>query len=143
MSVFRFRASQTHNGQSLKQIEKKASTALVANTFVSYDAAGRVTPATAASTSIVGIIQEGVATTDANYATTDKVVVDIPREGDEFIVDIDTVTGVIQGSEVTLTGAGTAKAVVGVGEVATLVVTEVFAADVKVAVMVKTPSLKI
>lgn len=143
MSVFRFTASRTHSGQDLDPVEKKASTVMVAATFGAYDSAGRLQPATSASTSIQAIIQRTVATTDSDYAATTIVLADTPREGDEFIIDTSAASGFVKGDERPLSSAGVMKAgVATTGEVPVLVVKKVLPGS-KAIVTIKTGDLKI
>lgn len=143
MAVFRYTASQTHSGQFLKPVEKKASTVMTANTFGTYDSAGRLQVATSASTSIQGVIIRPVAATDSDYASTTTVLVDVPREGDEFIIDTSAASGFVVGDIRPLSAAGTMKAgVATTGEVAVLVVKKVLPGS-KAVVTVKTQDLAI
>lgn len=143
MSVFRYTASRTHSGQDLKPVEKKASTVMTANTFGTYDSAGRLQVATATSTSIQAIIQRTVATTDSDYASTTTVLTDVPRAGDEFIIDTSAASGFVVGDERPLSAAGTMKATAAVTtEVPVLVVKKVLPGS-KAVVTVKTGDMKI
>jgi hypothetical protein len=143
MSVFRHTASRTHSGQDLKPVQKKASTVMTANTFGTYDSAGRLQVATSASTSIQAIIQRTVASTDSDYADTTTVLVDVPREGDEFIIDTSASSGFVAGDERPLSAAGTMKATAATtGEVPVLVVKKALTGS-KAVVTVKTGDLKI
>ena len=143
MSVFRHTASRTHSGQDLEPVEKKASTVMSAATFGTFDSAGRLQVATAASTSIQCIIQRPVATTDSDYASTTTVLVDVPREGDEFIIDTSAASGFVKGDERTITSAGIMKAGVSTtGEVPLLVVKRVLSGS-KAVVTIKSSDLKI
>jgi len=143
MSVFRYTASRTHTGQDLKSVQKKASTAMVAATFGSLDSAGRLQPATSASTSIAGVIQREVASTNSDYADTSTVLLDVPREGDEFIIDVSAASGYVAGDERPLSAAGEMKAgAAATGEVPVLVVQKVLPGS-KAVVTVKTSALKI
>lgn len=143
MSVFRHTASRTHSGQDLKPVEKKASTVMTANTFGTYDSAGRLQVATSASTSIQAIIQRTVATTDSDYASTTTVLVDVPREGDEFVIDTSAASGFVKGDVRPLSDAGTMKATAATtGEVPVLVVKKVLPGS-KAVVTIKTQDLAI
>lgn len=143
MSIFRYTASRTHSGQDLKPVEKKASTVMTANTFGTYDSAGRLQVATATSTSIQAIIQRTVATTDSDYASTTTVLTDVPRAGDEFIIDTSAASGFVVGDERPLSAAGTMKATAAVTtEVPVLVVKKVLPGS-KAVVTVKTGDMKI
>lgn len=143
MSVFRHTASKTHSGQDLKPVQKKASTVMTANTFGTYDSAGRLQVATAASTSIQAIIQRTVLSTDSDYADTTTVLVDVPREGDEFVIDTSASTGFVAGDVRPLSAAGTMKATAATtGEVPVLVVKKVLPGS-KAVVTVKTQDIAI
>lgn len=143
MAVFRHTASRTHTGQDLDIVEKKASTVMTANTFGTYDAAGRLQVATSASTSIQAVIQRTVLATDTDYAGTTNVLVDVPREGDEFIIDTSAASGFVKGDERPLSAAGTMKAAAATtGEVPVLVVKKVLPGS-KAIVTVKSSDMRI
>ena len=116
---------------------------MTANTFGTYDSAGRLQPATSASTSIQAIIQRTVASTDSDYAGTTTVIVDAPLEGDEFVIDTSAATGFVAGDVRPLSAAGTMKAgAATTGEVPVLVVKKVLPGS-KAVVTVKTQNLAI
>ena len=143
MSVFRHTVPVTHSGQDLKRVPKKASTVMTANTFGTFDSAGRLQVATATSTSIQGVIQRTVLAGDSDYADTTTVFLDVPREGDEFVIDTSAASGFVQGDERPLSAAGTMKAgVATTGEVPVLVVKKVLPGS-KAVVTVKTGDLRI
>lgn len=143
MSIFRHTASGSHSGQDLKPVQKKASTVIAANTLVVTDSAGRIEPASATSTRIAGIAQRAVASTDSDYASTTTVYIDVPREGDEFVIDTSASSGFVAGDVRPLTNAGTMKAgAATTGEVPLLVVKKVLPGS-KAVVTVKTQDLAI
>jgi hypothetical protein len=69
----------------VKWLKKKASTAINANTFASYSAAGLVTPATATSTEIIGINLRTVTSADDDFASSTKYPVLFPTEETVFL----------------------------------------------------------
>jgi hypothetical protein len=71
---------------------KKASTAFAVGDLVYADGSGAIQPADSTSGDHIGIIMKDVASTDSDYASTTKVPVDVPRDGDEFVVDVGTGT---------------------------------------------------
>jgi hypothetical protein len=71
---------------------KKASTAFASGDLVYADGSGYIQPADATSGDHIGIIMKDVLSTDADYASTTKVPVDVPQDGDEFVVDVGTGT---------------------------------------------------
>lgn len=68
----------------VKWLKKKASTAMSANTFASFSAAGLVTPATATSTEIIGLLLRTITSADDDYASTTDVPVLVPDEDTVF-----------------------------------------------------------
>lgn len=66
------------SGQSnLMMVPKKASTAFPAGSFVTFDAAtGFIKPLVATDPSVFGVIQQTIASTDADYASNTPVLVD-------------------------------------------------------------------
>jgi hypothetical protein len=116
---------------------------MTANTFGTYDSAGRLEVATAASTSIQAIIQRTVTAADSDYASTTEVLVDVPREGDEFIIDTSSASGFVRGDVRPLSAAGVMKAgAATTGEVPVLVVKKVLPGS-KAIVTIKTQDLAI
>lgn len=70
---------------SVKWLPKKASDAQSANTFAARSAAGLITPATATSTEILGLLMKTVTSADDDYATTGALVpVLVPTEDTVF-----------------------------------------------------------
>lgn len=62
---------------NLMMVSKKASTAFPNGSFVTFDAAtGFVKPLVATSPSVFGVIQQTIASTDSDYASTTPVLVD-------------------------------------------------------------------
>jgi hypothetical protein len=71
---------------------KTVSTAISNGALVYAGGSGGLIPADSTSGDHVGIAMKDVASTDADYASATKIPVDVPREGDEFIVDVSTGT---------------------------------------------------
>jgi hypothetical protein len=65
--------------------KKKASTAMSANTFASYSAAGLITPATATSTEILGLLMRTITAADDDYASNTLVPILVPNEDTVFL----------------------------------------------------------
>lgn len=144
MSVFRYDVAGDKTGVNLRRAPKAASTAITENTLLTRDSNGRLIPAVAASTFVVGVSAERVVAADSNYAATSELVFDEPREGDLFIMDVDNAStaGFVAGVERTLINAGQIKAAaVAGGEVALVRVVKVFTSEDKALVTLKTPSL--
>lgn len=96
-----------------KPYKKKASTAYAFGDAVALDSNGYLIKAieTTPASDIIGIIQETIASTDADYASTREVLVDVARKGDDgdwFIAKVGTGTAAQTdvGEEVDLTSAG-------------------------------------
>lgn len=70
---------------TVKYFKKKASTAMSANTFASRSAAGLITPATATSTEITGLLMRTITSADADYASNTDVPVLVPTEDTVFL----------------------------------------------------------
>lgn len=88
---------------------KEPSTAFALGDVVTLNASGRLIPAVAGSTQIVGCIRRAVLTTDADYAQAVMVPVDVPLIGDS-LYEIDcstTVTQAMVGTGRDLTNAQT------------------------------------
>lgn len=71
---------------------KKASTAFAVGDLVYADGSGAIQPADSTSGDHIGIIMKDVASSDADYASNTMVPVDVPQDGDEFLVDVGTGT---------------------------------------------------
>lgn len=70
---------------------KKASTAIVANSFLTVDSTtGHLQPAVTASTNLAGIAKEVVATTDTDYATARNTFIDVPTPASLYEIDCNT-----------------------------------------------------
>lgn len=67
---------------------KKASTAMVAGGLVAAEASTDVTVATATSSTVVGIVQETIASTDSDYATVRGVMVDMLGPAEVIMMDV-------------------------------------------------------
>lgn len=130
MSVFRSDVNANKTGINLERNAKAASTAIVENTFLTLDASGNLIPAVAASTFIVGVSVERVTATDDNYASTDELGYDEPREGERFIVDVDDAgtVGFVPGVTRAIVDAGTVKAAVPGADVPLVRIHKVFTA---------------
>jgi hypothetical protein len=75
--------------------QKKASTAWVRGDLLAFDSNGCLVPATAATvpSEVAGVAERTIASTDADYAATTMVEVDVPRpNNDQFEVDVSTGT---------------------------------------------------
>lgn len=83
---------------------KKASTVFALGDACTLDGSGLLIPAVAGSTSIVGVIKRAVVATDADYAQSVPVPVELMLSGDTFEVDASTT--------VTQAMAGTARDIV-------------------------------
>lgn len=79
------RKGGAHNIQYFK---KKASTAFINGALCYIDTNGFLVPATASSVNHLGTIQKTIAATDADYASTTMVPVDVARTVDLFIADV-------------------------------------------------------
>lgn len=87
---------------------KKASTAFALGDIVTVDGSGLLIPATSTSTVIVGVIKRAVLTTDADYAQSVPVAVEVFTQGDVFEIDASsTVTQAMVGVTKDLTNAST------------------------------------
>jgi len=81
---------QRKNGaHKIAYFAKKASTAIPLGAIVSIDSNGYLIPATASSTNHIGVCMEVIATTDADYTSTRKVMVDICNSStDQFEAEV-------------------------------------------------------
>lgn len=87
---------------------KEPSTAFALGDAVTFNASGRIIPAVAGSTQIAGYIKRAVLSTDADYASTSFVPVEIATGGDVFEIDASTtVTQAMVGTTRDLTNAST------------------------------------
>lgn len=66
-----------NNAHQIAYFSKKASTAINLGAIVSIDTDGFLIPATASTTTHIGVCMEAIAATDADYSSTRKVMVDI------------------------------------------------------------------
>lgn len=82
MSIFR-----NSDFTNIRDSKKKVSTAIAKDVAVYYDGTGFVVPAVAGSTNLRGVSRETIATTDADYASTRSIGIDVPTSGDEFVID--------------------------------------------------------
>lgn len=84
----------------MEYFPKAASTAFAVNSLVAFNASGQIIPAAAGTTTgIVGVVKKAVASTDADYAATTLVPVDVNLGADsEFEIDANgTVTAAMVG----------------------------------------------
>lgn len=119
MSVSRYRSASDGRSMDINYGNKKASTAITANTLLTLDSNGQLIPAVAASTTTVGVALSTVVSTDENYATTDEIQYDAARDGDLFIMDVDDAgtSGFVAGVERSINNAGEIQAAAaGAGE---------------------------
>jgi len=80
------------NGEhNIQYFKKKASTAFTNGGLVNVDANGFLIPATATSVNHLGVVLKDVASTDADYASTTYLPVDVARTTDLF--EADTTSG--------------------------------------------------
>lgn len=87
---------------------KKASTAFALGDACTLDGSGLLIPAVAGSTLIVGYIKRPVVSTDADYASSVPVQVEMFTAGDVFEIDASTtVTQAMVGTKRDLSNAGT------------------------------------
>jgi hypothetical protein len=112
MSVSRFSSASDGRSLDIAYGNKKASTAITANTLLTLDSNGQLIPAVTASQFVVGAAISTVVSTDDNYATTDEIQYDAARDGDEFIMDVDdaATAGFVAGVERAINNAGQIKA---------------------------------
>lgn len=119
---------------------KAASTALTENTLLARDAAGRLIPAVAGSTSVVGVAMSRVTAADADFTATSLKVYDEPREGDVFLMDIVNTTSVVPGLAMTILNAGTINTFANIGGQTQVVIRKIVS-PTKVEVTLRTPTL--
>ena len=79
------RKNEKHN---VRYFAKKASTAFINGGLTNVDSSGWLQPATASTINHVGVILKTVASTDADYASTTFVPVDMCSPTDLFIADV-------------------------------------------------------
>lgn len=98
---------------------KKASTAFSYGALVYPDGSGAIQPADSTSGEHIGVALRAVASTDADYATTAKIPVDVVGEDDVFEADVTgTLTAAMVGTyrdlstSLVVNAAATSKAVV-------------------------------
>lgn len=140
MSVNRRDLGTGVSGINPQYAAKKASTVITENTLVTRDSAGRLQPATAASTSVLGVALSRVTAADADYAATSLKAYDEAREGDVFLMDIVNTTSVVPGLAMTLLNAGTIDTFANIGAATQVVIKRIVSAT-KVEVTLKTPTL--
>lgn len=88
---------------------KKASTAIVLNSVLTYDSStGTLQPAVTASTNLAGISRRAVTSSDSDYASTTLIPIDVPAPNDVFVLDCNTtVTQAMVGDDFDLASATT------------------------------------
>lgn len=128
------------SGVNLQYAPKAASTVITERTLVTRDAAGRLIPAVAGSTSVLGVALSRVTATDADYGATSLKAYDEAREGDVFLMDIVNTTNVVPGLAMTLLNAGTIDTQANIGA-QTQVVVKRIVSPTKVEVTLRTPTL--
>jgi len=72
----------------IKYFKKKASTAIPLGAIVALDSDGYLIPATASTTTHIGVCKEVIATTDSDYSSTRKVMVDIGNPTDVWEAEV-------------------------------------------------------
>lgn len=81
--------TRKNGAHKIAYFKKKASTAILLGAIVSIDSDGFLIPATASTTSHIGVSMEVIATTDSDYSSTRKVMVDIANSStDVFTADV-------------------------------------------------------
>lgn len=78
-----YRKDDKHN---IRQGQKAASTAFVVGGLLSANSTGFIIPATAATTTIVGVCMQRVGTDSTDYASNTPINYDHPRPNDRFIM---------------------------------------------------------
>lgn len=77
------------NGEhKIAYFKKKASTAIPAGALVYIDTDGFLNPASASSTNHIGVSMEAIASTDSDYSSTRRVMVDIGNPTDLFEAEV-------------------------------------------------------
>jgi hypothetical protein len=115
---------------------KKASTAFANGGLTYWDGSGAIQPADATSGDHAGVILRAVTSADSDYATTDKVPVDVPQSNDVFEVDVETgtATAALIGTYVDLVADGDAADVSASSKDALLVVGFISASKILVKI---------
>ena len=92
----------------IKWFPKNASTRFDLGDAVVFDVTGRIIPVVAASTTLMGYIKRNVLSTDADFATTSLVPVQVASDTDEIEIDASTtVTAAMIGSPRDFSNAST------------------------------------
>jgi hypothetical protein len=82
-----------YNGDpNIQMYKKKVSTTFSEGSLVVVDVNGFLDKAVAGTTAVLGVCMQTVLATDANYAVSDYIGVDVPRRGDQFVADVGTGT---------------------------------------------------
>lgn len=79
-----------------------ASTAISNGALLYANGSGAHIPADSTSGNHTGIIMKDIAATDADYASTKKVMCDVPKDDDEFEVDCTGATAALEGTYIDL-----------------------------------------
>lgn len=112
--VSRYRSASDGRSMDLVWAPKAASTAIALNTLLTLDATnGRLTPAVTASLFVVGVSMSTILATDPNFANTEEIQYDAARDGDEFIMAVDSAAtaGFVPGVERGINSAGQIRAI--------------------------------
>lgn len=72
--------SQARGNWEYKYFQKVASTVFTVGQLVAEDANGQIRPATAVDTAIIGIVLSPINSSDANFASNDRVLVAVARD---------------------------------------------------------------
>jgi hypothetical protein len=92
--------------QNIEHWAKAASTAFTVNSLVYDNGSGYIIPADSTSGDHSGVILQTIATTDSDYASATKVMVDVAGENDIFEVDCGgAATAALVGTFIDLTSA--------------------------------------
>lgn len=68
-----------NNAHQIAYFKKKASTAILLGAVVALDSDGYLIPATASTTTHIGVSMQAIAATDTDYSSTKDVMVDIAK----------------------------------------------------------------
>lgn len=90
MSVSRYNSASDGRSLDLAYGNKKGSQVIALNELLTLDANGQLIPAVTASKFVVGASLSTVLATDPNYTSTDEISYDAARDGDLFIMDVDS-----------------------------------------------------
>ena len=113
--VSRWRSASDGRAMDPTWAPKAASTAIALNTLLTLDTTnGRLTPAVTASLFVVGVSMSTILATDPNFANTEEIQYDAARDGDEFIMAVDSAAtaGFVPGVERSIVTASQIRAAV-------------------------------